>query len=609
MKLQQSMYRYPAISAVNFRSLTDGRLLTPLPSLLAATALCAIAVLTANVPAANAQVLASVRPAEMQQSAASNMTVTMGKSALLRLPSPVTRISVGNPMLADVMLVNSNEVYVLGRFAGTTNIIVWSKGKQTEVISVIVILDAEALQRKLQELMPDEQGIIVSTAADSLVLSGMVSDSMKADRAVALADAYVRVAALNQRTMLMQSGNQAASSQQGMMAMMGQGGAQGGGAESMGAGQGLGTIKVINLLQVGNNQQVMLEVKIIEINRTLAEKLGFDFNRAASKAGDAFTKIMTGALPVAPGTLFKSPVEGGGTGPFLIDAEREDNLIKILAEPNIVAISGQEASFLVGGEIMIPVPQSLGMITLIGKQFGVGLKFTPTVLAADRVNLVVAPEVSELVGFNTISTTSTGGVVSVPTFTTRRISTTVQLRDGQSLAIGGLLKDNFKEQIKRFPMLGEIAILGSLFRSTNFLKDKTEMMVIVTPRLIKPLPPGYNTTPADAFIEPSRSNLFLDGTMEGSPPKPSSKEAPVTGVQPPATRTFWQWLTNAPATATPVAAPAAEVQPPASSRTFWQWLTNTPATATPAAAAPATEVQPQAESLVNPAEASGFQMK
>ena len=583
MKLQQSMDRYLAFPAVNFRSLTGGRLLAPLPSLLAATALCAIAVLTANVPAATAQVLAAARPAEMQQSVASSMTVTMGKSALLRLPSPVTRLSVGNPMLADVMLVNASEIYVLGRFAGTTNIIVWSKGKQTEVINVIVVLDAAALQSKLQELMPDEKGIKVSTAADSLVLSGTVSDSMKVDRAVALADAYVRVATMNQRTMLMQSGGQAMSAQQGMMAMMGGGGAQaGGGGESMGAGQGLGEIKVINLLQVSNNQQVMLEVKIIEINRTLAERLGFDFNRAASKAGDAFTKIMTGALPVAPGTLFKSPVEGGTAGPFLIDAEREDNLIKILAEPNIVAISGQEASFLVGGEILIPVPQALGMITLISKQFGVGLRFTPTVLEADRINLVVSPEVSELVGFNTISTTSTGGVVSVPTFSTRRVSTTVQLRDGQSLAIGGLLKDNFKEQIKRFPMLGEIAILGALFRSTNFLKDKTEMMVIVTPRLIKPLPPGYNTTPADAFIEPSRSNLFLDGTMEGSPPKAPAKEAPGAGVQPPATRTFWQWLTNS------------------------------PATATPAAAAPAAGVQPQAESLANPAnpaEASGFQMK
>jgi pilus assembly protein CpaC len=581
MMLQQSRDRGFPSPPVNFRLLTSGKLLPPLPSLLATMALCAI-VLTSGIPDATAQIVATARPDETQQSVASSMTITMGKSALVRLPAPVTRLSVGNPMLADVMLINPNEIYVLGRFAGTTNIIAWSRGRQTEVINVSVILDAAALQSKLQELMPDEKGIKVSAAADSLVLSGMVSDSFKADRAVALADAYVRIATMNQRTMLMQSGGQSGGQSgasgggmnMGMMAMMGQsGGGAGQGGESMGAGQGLGVIQVINLLQVGSNQQVMLEVKVMEINRTVGERLGFDFNRAASKAGDAFTKIMTGALPVAPGTLFKSDPGGGTAEPFLIDAEREDNLIKILAEPNIVAISGQEASFLVGGEIMIPIPQALGMVTLVSKQFGVGLKFTPTVLEADRINLVVAPEVSELVGFNTISTTSTGGVVSVPTFSTRRISTTVQLRDGQSLAIGGLLKDNFKEQVKRFPMLGEIAILGALFRSTNFLKDKTELMIVVTPRLIKMLPPDHKM-PTDAFLEPSRSDLFLGGEMEGSPPKAPAKKAPRAGVQPPASQTFWQWLTN-----------------------------------TPAQAAPAAEVQPQAESLANPANASGFQMK
>jgi pilus assembly protein CpaC len=581
MMLQQSRDRGFPSPPVNFRLLTSGKLLPPLPSLLATMALCAI-VLTSGIPDATAQIVATARPDETQQSVASSMTITMGKSALVRLPAPVTRLSVGNPMLADVMLINPNEIYVLGRFAGTTNIIAWSRGRQTEVINVSVILDAAALQSKLQELMPDEKGIKVSAAADSLVLSGMVSDSFKADRAVALADAYVRIATMNQRTMLMQSGGQSGGQSgasgggmnMGMMAMMGQsGGGAGQGGESMGAGQGLGVIQVINLLQVGSNQQVMLEVKVMEINRTVGERLGFDFNRAASKAGDAFTKIMTGALPVAAGTLFKSNPGGGTTEPFLIDAEREDNLIKILAEPNIVAISGQEASFLVGGEIMIPIPQALGMVTLVSKQFGVGLKFTPTVLEADRINLVVSPEVSELVGFNTISTTSTGGVVSVPTFSTRRISTTVQLRDGQSLAIGGLLKDNFKEQVKRFPMLGEIAILGALFRSTNFLKDKTELMIVVTPRLIKMLPPDHKM-PTDAFLEPSRSDLFLGGEMEGSPPKAPAKKAPRAGVQPPASQTFWQWLTN-----------------------------------TPAQAAPAAEVQPQAESLANPANASGFQMK
>jgi pilus assembly protein CpaC len=145
--------------------------------------------------------------------------------------------------------------------------------------------------------------------------------------------------------------------------------------------------------------------------------------------------------------------------------------VHILAEPSIVAIGGQEASFLVGGEVMIPVPQFAGVVTLQSRQFGVGLRFTPTVLDGGRINLVVSPEVTELVKFDTIATTSLGGVLAVPTFTTRRISTTVQLRDGQSLAIGGLLQDNIRESIKRFPVLGDF-VLGALFRSNEFQKDR-----------------------------------------------------------------------------------------------------------------------------------------
>jgi pilus assembly protein CpaC len=205
--------------------------------------------------------------------------------------------------------------------------------------------------------------------------------------------------------------------------------------------------------------------------------------------------------------------------------------MRILAEPNLVAISGQEASFLVGGEVMIPIPQFAGVITLQSRQFGVGLKFTPTVLEEGRINLVVSPEVTELVKFDTVATTGLGGLLAVPTFTTRRIATTVQLRDGQSLAIGGLLQDNIKEQVKRFPVLGEIPILGALFRSSDFQKDKTELMVVVTPRLINPLQPGY-ALPSDAFIPPDRPEFLLEGKMEGSAKELPAKAMPGSGFQP-----------------------------------------------------------------------------
>lgn len=216
---------------------------------------------------------------------------------------------------------------------------------------------------------------------------------------------------------------------------------------------------------------------------------------------------------------------------WLVDAQKTDGLVKILAEPNIVAISGQEGSFRVGGEIMIPVPGGDGEVTLQSKEFGVGLSFIPTVLEEGRINIKVSPSVSELVGFNTVASSSLGAQVVVPTFTTRRVNTTVQLRDGQSLAIGGLLQDNFREQVKRFPFLGEIPILGTLFRSSEYQKNKTELLIVVTPRLIKPLAPDY-ILPTDGFVEPSRSELLFEGKMEGRKSQDGQTESAPAAAQP-----------------------------------------------------------------------------
>jgi len=462
---------------------------------------------------------------------ASSMDVTLGKSTLLKLPQAITRISVGNPGVADVALINPSEVYILGKMIGTTNIILWSRNGPTRVVDVTVLMDTAALQKKLQEIMPEEREIQVSAAGDSLVLSGIVSDTVKVDRAVALADTYIRTSILGMM-LSMQGGSQEGGSPGGTggrqgMQMLRQGFQSD--EDSPGAGAGLGSIRIVNLLRVRDNQQVMLEVKVAEVNRTIAEKLGFDFARAARKTGSAWTHIMAGVIGGGPANLLfgknlSAEVDLGlnripsssmdkGTA-FLMDAEKRDELIKVLAEPNIVSISGQEASFLVGGEIMIPVPGTT-RVTLESKQFGVGLRFTPTVLEAGRIHLRVTPEVSELVGFNEVASTGFGAIVAVPTFKTRRISTTVQLADGQSLAIGGLLQDNFKEQVKRFPMLGEIPVLGALFRSSDFQMDKTELMIVVTPRLVKPLQPEY-PLPTDAFIEPGRGEFLLQGRMEGA---------------------------------------------------------------------------------------------
>lgn len=475
-----------------------------------------------------ASIPASLTAAEMPEMA-SSMDVTLGKSTLLRLPSPIARISVGNPGVADVTLINPSEVYILGKMIGTTNIILWSRSGHTRVIDVTVLMDAAALQSKLLEIMPEEKDIKVKAAGDSLVLSGTVSDTIKVDRAVALADTYIRTSVLGMMMSMQNSqGNGGQGSQGGQGMQILRQGLQSD-EDSPGAGAGLGSVKIVNLLRVRDNQQVMLEVKVAEVNRTIAEKLGFDFARAAQKAGSAWTQVMAGVIGGGAANFLtaknlNADVNMGlprvtnatfdeGTA-FLMDAEKSDELIKILAEPNIVAISGQEASFLVGGEIMLPIP-SANQVRLLPKEFGIGVRFTPTVLEEGRIHLKVSPEVSELVSITNVASTGLGQVLAVPTFTTRRVSTTVQLSDGQSLAIGGLLQDDFKEQVKRFPILGEVPVLGALFRSSNFQKKKSELMVIVTPRLIKPLEPDY-PLPTDAFISPDRGEFLLHGRMESA---------------------------------------------------------------------------------------------
>ncbi|MDP1678894.1 MAG: type II and III secretion system protein family protein [Candidatus Nitrotoga sp.] len=482
------------------------------------------------------------------QAGVSKIDVTLGKSTLLKLPQAIKRISVGSPSVADVMLINPQEVYILGKIVGMTNITLWTRDGKTTVIDVTVLMDVTALKDQLQVIMPDEKDIKITAAGDSLIVSGFVANTLRADRVIALADAFVRTSVLNMMMNVQDTPSGSGDQSGGGVGQGGMGSMQGmqmlrqgmqNDPDSQGAGAGLGNFKVINLLQIRDNQQVMLEVRIAEVNRTEAEKLGFDFAGAAQKTGSAWTKVMTGLIGGAPLALLKGkdlptsaiPLGGATEGSsFLIDAEKKDNVIKILAEPTIVAISGQEASFLVGGEIMIPVSTGVGVVTLQSKQFGVGLIFTPTVLEEGRINLRVNPEVSELVGFQQVASTGLGSPVSVPTFKTRRISTTVQLRDGQSLAIGGLLQDNFKEQIKRFPMFGEVPVLGSLFSSSDFQMDKTELMIIVTPRLVQPLQPDHSV-PTDAFIRPGRGEFLIQGRLEKESDPSDNVNAPVNMIE------------------------------------------------------------------------------
>ncbi len=398
---------------------------------------------------------------------APQLSLTLGKSSVLRLPEDVTRISVGSPEIADVMLLNPNELYLLGKKIGATNIFLWTGSGGTTIMDVSVDIDTTALRNRLNLLMPNEKTLTVSAAGESLVLSGQVADAVKVHHIAALAEQF-------------------------------------------------GGKKVINMMTTRDAAQVMLEVKVAEVSKTLIDKLGASFTGTRT-SGDFTYSLITNLLTGAAGTV--SATRAGGGTSFSLDAQIQNGLVKILAEPTIMAISGQEGAFLAGGKIFIPVPQASATggvtVTLQEESFGIGLKFTPTVLDGGRINLRVTPEVSELSKVGT--SVSANGVVSVlPTITTRRASTTVQLYDGQSFAIGGLIKDNVTQAVSKFPILGEIPILGALFRSSEYQRDMSELLFVITPRLVRTLPPDY-ALPTDGYVDPSRSEFFLEGLQEGKP--------------------------------------------------------------------------------------------
>jgi pilus assembly protein CpaC len=525
--------------------------------------------LAADKPASKAKPgsAAAIRPCESVTVDPPTFLV-LGKSRVIRLATPAARIIVGGqassrtgrpagssapaaPQMApamqppmqpagpqsagegvadvDITLLSPTELFFLGKSSGSMNVVLQSADGRCVVKDIVVTIDPETLQAKLAELMPEEGGVKVRSAANSLILTGNVSDAIKLDQVLSLATSY---------------------------------------------GEGS---KVVNLLRINTPQQVMLEVKIAEVSKTLLDRFGLDYSRLVTSANGLTSSIITGIVGGAAGLLgqFKSDFPFGAIGGnasssvaagsstssgfvgstdttivqnpdgtfsrkitltpgaigksaslLSIDALKKDGVLRVLAEPNIMAISGQAASFLSGGKIFIPVAQNNNgggtTITLEEKEFGVGLKFTPTVLDGTRINLKLVSEVSDLTQTGTPFTT-VGGVVSVlPSMSTRRVDTTVQLNDGQSFAVAGLIKNNFAEALNKFPGLGEVPVMGALFRSTEFQTDQSELMFVVTPRLVKPLLSAV-ALPTDNHIVPTRSDVYLMGTGEGKDPVPAAQ--------------------------------------------------------------------------------------
>ena len=435
-------------------------------------------------------------------------TVVLGKSTVLRLTSPISRLVVGgagstsgrsgkpiegkdhgaspaSPSAApydgvadlDIVLLSPSELYILGKKAGSMNVVLQDAEGRCTVKDLIVTIDAAPLQMQLVELMPDEVDIRVRGVENALVLSGNISNALKLDQALQLATSY---------------------------------------------GDGK---RVVNLLRVTSAQQVMLEVKVAEVSKTLIDKLGSSVGaRRSSNGGDNVFSVLSNFLSQGGGLVEALNL---GNSSLRIDGETNDGLVRVLAEPNLMAISGQSASFLSGGKIFIPVAQSPGtggaVITLEEKEFGIGVRFTPTVLDGRRIHLKLVSEVSDLSQTGSPFSSLNGVVSVIPSLAVRWADTTVQLNDGQSLVIAGLIKSNSTGAIKRFPGLGDIPILGALFRSTEFQKDQTELLFVITPRLVKPLAQAP-TLPTSNHLEPSRTDLFIHGRLEKQAPAPGQRE-------------------------------------------------------------------------------------
>lgn len=398
-------------------------------------------------------------------STAGAMIVPLDKSQVLRVDRRFSDLLVGNPEIADVMPLSDRAVYILGKKLGSTNLTIYGPDRSLiGVIDLVVTYDAEGLKRRLHDILPGE-AVEVRGVNGGLVLSGAVSSPRVLDRVLAVANAYAPDA-------------------------------------------------VTNLLTVDGSQQVMLAVRVAEVRRSVARELGI---KSSVFGEDFFVDVLDpldltrflGAEVLLQANEF--------TLDLLVDALEEKGAVKILAEPTLIALSGDTANFLAGGEFPIPVAQDetedRTTITVEFKEFGVSLAFTPTVLDNELINLRVSPEVSQIDPTTSVRVSG----FTIPGLSTRRATTTVELRDGQSFAIAGLLQSNFTDEVRQLPGIGDIPVLGALFRSSEFQRDETELVIIVTPHLVQPAPPGVLATPADTFVPPTTAELFLLGKTEGDP--------------------------------------------------------------------------------------------
>jgi pilus assembly protein CpaC len=407
------------------------------------------------------------------------VTVTIGKSQDVRTGTSFVDVMVGDPEVADVNPLTDHSISILAKKIGTTRVSVYAEGKKlVGIFDVEVSYDISRLTNELRRRFPGSN-LKAFPINGRIMLSGEVADAVTLDKAVTIARQF--------------------------------------GPE------------IINSVSVSSPQQVMLEVRFVEISRTAGRELGVQWNRFGGKsttnignqqpasnlpitssAAETAAGLLSGASPF--GFMIARLAAGGVSTDVAINALEQRGIARSLAEPNLVALSGDTASFLAGGEYPIPVAGSLGQVTVDYKKYGVGLAFTPTVLAHGLINMKIEPEVSSI---DTTHTVSVANGISVPALTVRRASTTVELRDGQSFVIGGLLQSDNKNQIDQLPWLGSVPVLGALFSSKSYQKNETDLAIIVTPHLVRPARPGdLIKSPADDTLPPNDADFFLMGKTE-----------------------------------------------------------------------------------------------
>lgn len=408
---------------------------------------------------------ANSAPLELVSRGHQSMALEVNKGRLLKLQRPAKTVFVANPEIADVQVKSPTLVYVLGKGPGDTTLFAVDGSEQVLAsIDLQVSHNLERIRTSVARMHPDVD-LQLASAGDSVVIDGIVDSASVAENIRRVAVAAV------------------------------------GDPE-----------KVILRLGVDAPTQVNLRVRVAEVSRDIDKQLGFNWSIAGSVAGIAFGVATANPYSASMMTNTLS-ASGMSLGPLdlnvVIDALEDEGLISVLAEPNLTALSGETASFLAGGEFPILVPDSDGRVTIEFKRFGVSLSFTPTLLGRDRVNLHVRPEVSQLSTTNAVTLNN----FQIPSLTTRRADTTVELGSGQSFAIAGLIQNNVTHDISKFPGLADIDVIGNLFKSDRFQREESELVIIVTPYVVRPVSRAKLAAPTDGLESPhDAERLIIGGT-------------------------------------------------------------------------------------------------